>query len=440
MGVSVSEGSAAERVLGEAWRRSDELFALIRPEAWLERAIPLRHPPVFYLGHLAAFAWNHAAVGVGGKDAFDAGLDALFERGIDPLTDEAAEAEGRSDWPSLTEIRAYRDGVRTALTELDLSGVKDPLAAHDRVFHLIREHEEMHHETLLYLFHELDPRLLRRPRSWPRLEVGGRAKASRWMPVRGGRALLGTSLVKEGFAWDNELPQHEVHVASFELQELPVTNGEYVAFVKSGGYRKRAGWSDAGWDWKKARNHKHPQSWRKVGSDYEVRSLFAWHPLDEVGAWPVLVSHAEAQAYAAWKQARLPTEPELMRAAYIGRDDEVRTWPWGDIFDSSAANLDFATGGLEPVGRRRSGAGPWGHLDLVGNAWEWTDTVFAPFEGFEPWHHTYPGYSADFFDGHHHVVFGASWATSTTLARRSFRNWYQVHYPYAFAGFRLARG
>ena len=75
--------------------------------------------------------------------------------------------------------------------------------------------------------------------------------------------------------------------------------------------------------------------------------------------------------------------------------------------------------------------------ELVGNGWEWTDTPFGPLPGFTAWMPNYPGYSADFFDGHHRVVFGGAWPTARGLLRPSFRNWYQVHYPWVFAGFRL---
>ncbi|MFK7930593.1 MAG: SUMF1/EgtB/PvdO family nonheme iron enzyme [Myxococcota bacterium] len=438
----MSEDSAAHRRLGDAWTRTDRLFSLLAPAAWTERAIPLRHPPVFYLGHLPAFAWNQAGAGVLKHDPVDAELDELFERGIDPLDADSAKGEAREAWPQRARILAYRDSVRERLGTLDkaMGKSKDVLAGNDRIWHLIREHEEMHHETLLYLFQALEPRQLRRPRDWPRLRTGASTRAPRWIPVRSGRAAMGTSLSEVEFAWDNELEAHDVQVDAFELQDLPVTVGQYAAFVAEGGYRKRAWWTDAAWDWKKSLGLKHPQSWRKVGKELEVRSLFAWHPVDEVAAWPVLVSHAEAVAFATWSGARLPTEPELMRAAFVGRDDEVRRFPWGDRFDPKAANVDFVSGGLEPVGQRRSGQGPWGHLELLGNAWEWTDTVFGPFDGFDTWHHTYGGYSSDFFDEQHFVVFGASWATAKALCRRSFRNWYQGHYPYAFAGFRLARG
>ena len=91
-----------------------------------------------------------------------------------------------------------------------------------------------------------------------------------------------------------------------------------------------------------------------------------------------------------------------------------------------------------PVGTLKDAVSPFGVHELVGNGWEWTQTPFAPFEGFEANISTYPGYSADFFDGHHDVVFGASWATARRLMRPGFRNWYQRHYPYVFSSFRLA--
>jgi formylglycine-generating enzyme required for sulfatase activity len=91
------------------------------------------------------------------------------------------------------------------------------------------------------------------------------------------------------------------------------------------------------------------------------------------------------------------------------------------------------------VGRNAAGESRHGVRDLVGNGWEWTRTVFAGFPGFTAWARTYPGYSADFFDGKHRVILGASWATDRTLVRRSFRNWFQTQYPYVFAKFRCVR-
>jgi formylglycine-generating enzyme required for sulfatase activity len=148
------------------------------------------------------------------------------------------------------------------------------------------------------------------------------------------------------------------------------------------------------------------------------------------------VSQAEARAYARWRDARLPTEPEYHRAAYGGARGSARPFPWGDAAPTAAhGNVGFTNWAPTPVGTHPAGASAWGVHDLVGDGWEWTATPFDGFPGFEPMP-TYPGYSADFFDGKHYVLKGASWATADDLLRPSFRNWFQARYPYVFAKFR----
>jgi formylglycine-generating enzyme required for sulfatase activity len=150
-------------------------------------------------------------------------------------------------------------------------------------------------------------------------------------------------------------------------------------------------------------------------------------------AWPVYVSHAEASAYARWRGARLPTEAEWHRAAEGTPALEGR----------AAAGVHGNFGGLrlDPTasGAFPAGDGVHGVADLAGNGWEWTSTVFGPFQGFEPLPF-YPGYSANFFDGRHLVLKGASAATDPAFLRPSFRNWFQPHYQHVFAKFRLVKG
>jgi formylglycine-generating enzyme required for sulfatase activity len=161
-------------------------------------------------------------------------------------------------------------------------------------------------------------------------------------------------------------------------------------------------------------------------------------PLD----WPVYVSQAEAAAFARWKNRRLLTEAEFHRAAYGTPSGVERAYPWGDGLPAGQGdtrqlrgNFDFVHFDPVPVGSYPAGASAWGVHDLVGNGWEWTSTVFAPFPGFEPMA-SYPEYSADFFDGQHYVMKGASPATAQALIRRSFRNWFRPNYPYVYASFR----
>ena len=155
-------------------------------------------------------------------------------------------------------------------------------------------------------------------------------------------------------------------------------------------------------------------------------------PLD----WPVYVSHDEASAYARWAAKELPSEAEWHRAACGRRGGGERQYPCGAEAPATRhGNFDFHRWDPAPVGSYHDGSSDFGVADLVGNGWEWTRTPFKPFPGFQPFSF-YPGYSANFFDGKHFVMKGGSSRTAACMLRRSFRNWFQPHYPYVYAKFR----
>jgi formylglycine-generating enzyme required for sulfatase activity len=152
--------------------------------------------------------------------------------------------------------------------------------------------------------------------------------------------------------------------------------------------------------------------------------------------WPVYVSHDEASAYAKWAGKELPSEAEWHRAALGSRGGSERAYPWGsDAPLARHGNFDFERWEPVPTGSYAAGRSDFGVFDLMGNGWEWTRTPFAPFAGFEQFSF-YPGYSANFFDGQHFVMKGGSPRTAACMLRRSFRNWFQPHYPYVYAKFR----
>ena len=424
-----------------AWKRSDALFACIAPDALLTRPIKLRQPFLFYLGHLPAFAWNQVGRGVLGRPALDERFDKLFARGIDPVGVDATAEVDPSSWPAAPEVRAYRDKVRDEIRgsfeEVEKHAPGDVLAEQGRIYRLVLEHEWQHHETLLYMIHELahTSKIVPAGTASPVLEIAG--EAPREVAVPAGRVRLGADFDSVVFGWDNEFPSHEVQVAEFAIDALPVTNAEFARFVEAGGYRKPAAWSPDGWVWRLRRLMDHPHAWRKVGHRYLVRTLFEDVKFDVAADWPACVSWAEADAYARWRGRRLPTEAEWHRAAHATPAGPDREHPWGDATPVAAhGNFDLRTTHPKPVGTHKAGVSAFGVHDLVGDGWEWTETPFGPFDGFEAWARTYPGYSQDFFDGKHFVLLGASWATDHSLIRRSFRNWYRPHFPYPFTKFR----
>jgi gamma-glutamyl hercynylcysteine S-oxide synthase len=250
-----------------------------------------------------------------------------------------------------------------------------------------------------------------------------------------GAATLGLARSEDGpFGWDNEFEEHRVEVPAFAIDAYNVSNGDYLRFVREGGYETRALWSDSGWDWITSQEHRYPSFWKPNGNSWSCRTMFAEIPLPL--DWPVYVSHDEASAYARWVGKKLPSEAEWHRAAYGTRSGSERAYPWGAETPSARrGNFDFERWDPVPVGSYPEGDSDFDIADLVGNGWEWTRTPFAPFPGFQPFSF-YPGYSANFFDGKHFVMKGGSPRTAACMLRRSFRNWFQPHYPYVYATFR----
>jgi ergothioneine biosynthesis protein EgtB len=417
--------------------RSRLLFDLLTDEdAYYSQPVALRHPFVFYEGHMPAFSFNTLVKkGLGGTP-IDPDLEALFARGIDPPTDRATASDApqnRARWPSRGTVRQFVQAADERVIEALTHGDIDRCA--EAAF-VILEHESMHQETLLYLLHRVPYEQKRSPAGYRPL-VDGAAPPTRWIDVGPGRATLGVDRSAVVYAWDNECPRRVENVAVFEIESGNVTNAAFMEFVAAGGYREQRFWRPADWEWVR-RGIEHPLFWERRDGSWDWRGLFESLPLPP--AWPVYVTNAEAEAYARWRGARLPTEAEFQRAAYGTPGGEERPFPWGETAPDPRRHgvFDFASWDPQPAGSHPAGRSAWGIDDLVGNGWEWTSTPFAPFPGFLA-QATYPEYSADFFDGDHFVLKGASPATARELLRPTFRNWFRALYPYVYATFRCAR-
>jgi iron(II)-dependent oxidoreductase len=443
MTSQLTTSSAIDRAALVAWyhrnrARSKALFDLLANAAYYSQPIDLRHPIVFYEGHLPAFSFNTLVKKGLDGESIDPRLESLFARGIDPS--ESAGGTTTFEWPSRDVVRQFADEadrrVLDALTSADIERPGHPLLERAEAAFTILEHEAMHQETLLYMWHRLPLEQKRRPTGY-RPKVDGAVSKQEWIDVPRGRATLGVDRSSIPFGWDNEFSLQIDEVPPFSIERHDVTNAAFLEFVDAGGYADSRWWLPEDWLWVQTEHVRHPLFWEQLDGAWQWRGMFDIVPLPV--AWPVYVSHAEAAAYAQWRGARLPTEAEFQRAAYGTPGGEARQYPWGGLPpEPSRGVFDFSTWDPEPVGSHPQGRSAWGVDDLVGNGWEWTRTVFAAFPGFHPMA-SYPEYSADFFDGDHFVMKGASPATARELIRPSFRNWFRARYPYVYATFRCVR-
>ena len=419
----------------QARATTDELFQILRDEAFYERPIAERHRVIFYLGHVEAFDWNLLGQRAFGLRRFHSSFDQLFAFGIDPVGGGLPTDQPR-DWPSRAEIDEYKQHLRTELDSAIDRALEHPSEGHPQLLTMLDtaiEHRLMHAETLAYMFHRLPvdrKKPVQTQDHWSTSRI-----QHRLVEIPEGPATLGRPADDSRFGWDNERCALTVRVPAFSIENHNVSNRQFMHFVQNGGYRDRSLWTSEGWAWRQQNGIEHPAFWHRRGNIWNYRGMFAERPLPM--ELPVFVSHAEASAYAKWLDRKLPSEEQFHRAAYgVPDSDEQRGYPWGDQPPAPQfGNFDFAHFAPSPCGAYPDGVSAFGIHDLVGNGWEWTRTVFAPLPGFAPMPF-YPGYSANFFDGKHYVMKGGSPRTAACMLRRTFRNWFQPHYPYVYATFR----
>lgn len=391
--------------LRSARAESDRLFSILTDSAMYARPIAERHRVIFYVGHLDGFDSIQICREALGVKMPEPQFDALFQAGIDPDASHLP-SDQPADWPTQDQVRDY---VRRSRELVDQYIERAP----DDVALMALEHRLMHLETLAYMFHNFGYDLKNGHLFQQQHETGGSGHENIWRDIPVGSATLGRPRDSD-FGWDNEYLENTHQVPAFRIQRFNVTNGEYLQFVRQGAPL--------------------PHFWMERNGSLFYRGMFEEVPLPL--DWPVYVTQAQADAYARWIGKALPTEEQFHRAAYGSPAGSESQFPWGDRAPGEQhGNFDFRRWDPEPVSASPQGDSAFGVSQLVGNGWEWTSSIFGPFPGFQP-RRTYPGYSANFFDGQHSVIKGGSPRTAARLLRRSFRNWFRQDYPYVYATFR----
>lgn len=363
--------------------------------------------------------------------------------GGDALYDSARVAhDTRWDLPVPSKVETMRymqrvlDQVVQLSNQMDESGELSSAAAY--FLRLVLLHEDMHAEAITYTRQTLG---YLTPRFQPVAQriVRDHSDCPGDAFVPGGTFILGSTAAKD-FAFDNEMPAHEVEVQPFAISRTAVTNEEYAAFIDDGGYSRQIFWSDDGWRWREKIGAEQPVYWQSKEGKWWRRNFAELVQLEDY--LPVLhVNWHEANAFCRWAGRRLPTEAEWEMAASVeptsdesGFRRHKRKFPWGDKLPTAdRANLDWHEMGCLDVRSLPAGDSAFGCRQMIGNVWEWTASDFNPYPGFTVG--PYKEYSEPWF-GNHKVLRGGCWATRSHLIHNTYRNFYTPDRRDVWAGFR----
>jgi ergothioneine biosynthesis protein EgtB len=327
----------------------------------------------------------------------------------------ARDRRGMLTRPALADVLAYRAHVDAAL--LAALPALPPLV-HDLI-ELGCHHEQQHQELLQTDILHLMAQNPLGPAIWPdrRAVPLPQPAPIAWVPGPHGIAEIGHH--GQGFAFDCEGPRHRVFLSPHAIADRPVTNAEYASFIDDGGYRSPEHWLADGWAWVNGNGIEAPLHWRREGgSGWQQFALDGVHPV-RPGAPVTHVSYYEADAYARWAGARLPTEPE---------------------WEAAAAAIDPLSGNqLDDAGpvRPRACVGT-GLRQMFGDVWEWTGSAYLPYPGFRTAAGAVGEYNGKFMSGQF-VLKGGSCATPRGHMRPSYRNFFYPHQRWQFTGIRLAK-
>lgn len=419
----------------DAHTRELDIFSDLTDDQMLGPKMHLIEPPIWELGHVGWFYELWILRYLDKAEPLIKGRDSIYDS-----FNVSYKLRWDHPFPSKAETLDYVAEVLKRC--IDRLKSRTPSEEEIYFYRMATFHEDMHSENLLLILQTLE---------YPRPSLSGvfgngfsveieRDFELHDVKIPGGTFLLGATR-DTSFVFDNEKWAHPVEVSPFRISATPVINTEYQVFVESGGYHTRKYWGKRGWEWRRRECAEYPIFWQREpdGTWCErrfesVAPLNPYHPV-------IHVNWYEAIAYCAWAGRRLPTEAEWELAASAepspdgkGIKERKRKYPWGEMPPSpDRANLDSLHMGCIDVRALPAGDSAFGCRQMIGNVWEWTSDVLAPFPGFEA--DPYKEYSEPYF-GKKKVLRGGAWPTRSRLIRNTWRNFYIRHRRNVFAGFR----
>jgi ergothioneine biosynthesis protein EgtB len=391
------------------------LAAPLSAEDCALQSMPDASPVKWHLAHTTWFFETFLLEAMRGYRVFDPAFRVLFNSYYQAVGERHPRPErGLLSRPGLDAVLAYRSHVDLAIQDLLAREPQPP-----ELLELGLQHEQQHQELILTDLKHLLSRNPLKPayqKQWPLTPI--RAREPRWIAFAGGLHDIGHD--GRGFGFDNEMPRHRVWLEPFEIASHPVTHGNFIRFIEDAGYQRPELWLSAGWDLVQARGWQAPLYWQRREGGWHTFTLHGEVAVDP--HTPVChVSFYEAEAYARWANARLPTEAEWELAAASAPQR-------GNFLESAA---------LHPLASREDPA-PGQLAQAFGDVWEWTRSEYGPYPGFR----TAPGAVGEYngkFMANQYVLRGGSCATPREHIRATYRNFFPAEARWQFSGLRLAR-
>jgi 5-histidylcysteine sulfoxide synthase/putative 4-mercaptohistidine N1-methyltranferase len=411
--------------------RYEQLFDVLTcDEAYYVKPIALRHPLIFYFGHTATFFVNKLVLAGLLEQRINPGFESMFAIGVDEMSwDDLNDV--RYHWPTVDEVRDYRQNVRTAVDRIiRTQSLTLPIGWEDPFWIILMgiEHERIHLETSSVLIRQHQLKYVQIHPAWEHCRDSGAAPDNLLVAIPDSEVQLGRERSDPKiYGWDNEFGHHEASTAAFQASRYLVSNQEFLAFVEAGGYADDSLWQEEGAAWKKFAKAEYPTFWVRDGKQWRLRLM-----LEEVAMpwdWPVETNYHEAKAFCNWKArtsgqaVRLPTEDEWQALRQFASID--------DLPGDQPANIGLGHKASScPVSRFAHGP----LFDVIGNVWQWLETPIYPFAGFEV-HPIYDDFTTPTFDERHNLIKGGSWIScgneAAPISRYAFRRHFFQH-----AGFR----
>ena len=415
----------------ETRARTLELVKTLEKDDFVIQTAFFMSPPKWHIGHVS---WIYEAI-ISKLDKdyefyskeFSEYLNSYYQQFGTP---QDKGLRGISSRPTVDQIFQYFNTINQRVEKFIES---KSLSENEIKLITIGFHHECQHQELLV--YDLQHLLAEQYRPTRKNEIPKQESVEKKsVHIKGGLYTMGYN--GKGYCYDIELPEHKVYLNDYKIDAYPITNQQFMEFIKDGGYENYKYWLSDGWEKVKANKWKAPMYWEKIDGEWNVRDFLGIRKINP--NQPVChVSFYEADAYCKWAGKRLPTEAEWEKAACWNEEkQEKTTFPWGNESpDSDKCNLlESYFWRCSEIGTFPNGISKSGCQHMIGDVWEWTSSEFTGYPGFKT---GFDEYNDKWFTNQK-VLRGGSFGTPKMSIRSSYRNFFRLDERWLFSGFRCA--